>query len=35
MTIKHIVISGNGEVGFIIQGMLTKLYNNNVWYHSE
>ena len=35
MTIKHIVISGGGEVGFIIQGMLTKLYNNNVWYHSD
>lgn len=35
MTIKHIVISGGGEVGFIIQGLLTRLYNNKVWHHDD
>lgn len=35
MTIKHIVICGGGEVGFIIQGILTKLYHNNVWHHKD
>ena len=35
MTIKHIVICGGGEVGFIIQGILTKLYENQVWHHDN
>ena len=28
MTIKHIVLCGGGEIGFIIQGAITKLYEN-------
>ena len=35
MTIKHIVLCGGGEIGFIIQGAMTKLYENKIWNHHD
>lgn len=31
MTFKHIVLSGGGNIGLIMLGLLTETFKNNVW----
>lgn len=35
MTIKHIVISGGGEIGFSYQGILYETYKRNMWKYDD